>query len=79
MVPSDDRWKEIHRILWKGAIMRNHIKSVELCERCVYGFDRYCIERGCDECERLVDGKCKCDGIRENTPCPYFEEDENDG
>lgn len=59
-------------------MVSNHIKSAELCERCVYGFDRYCIERGCDECERLVDGKCKCDGIRENTPCPYFEEVKDD-
>ena len=37
--------------------MSVHIKTADLCERCVYGFDRYCIERGCDECERLVDGK----------------------
>ena len=56
--------------------MSNHIKSAELCERCVYGFDRYCTEHGCNGCERSVDGKCKCIGIRENTPCPYFEEDE---
>ena len=60
-------------------MVSNHIKSAELCERCVYGFDRYCIERGCNGCEMSVDGKCKCIGIRENTPCPYFEEEDDNG
>lgn len=59
--------------------MSVNIKTADLCERCVYGFDRYCTEHGCNGCARSVDGKCKCIDIRENTTCPYFEEEDDNG
>lgn len=63
--------------------MSGHIKTVDLCERCYYAFDRYCFTKhgldGCVVCDRNEDGKCKCLAILDNTPCPDFmEAEEND-
>ncbi len=58
--------------------MSDRIKSADLCERCAYSFERFCRAQGrrggCPKCE-MMDGKtCKCLTVDFNTPCPYFEE-----
>lgn len=64
--------------------MSNHIKSEELCARCVYHHYRHCIWKmrgNCAGCEMDATGKlgnCKCLTIEPNTPCPYFVEAEDD-
>lgn len=64
--------------------MENHIKSKDLCDRCVFGFVRHCISGevpSCKDCAMNYDtrkpGGCKCITIKVNTPCPYFVEAEN--
>lgn len=56
----------------------NPIKTADLCERCVYSADRTCDTHfDCHECPCLTaDGRCRCLGIKGNTPCPYFEDAE---
>ena len=60
--------------------MCNNIKSLDLCRRCTYGI---CPVEECGECENRteLEGRdfCKCDTVRENTPCQYFVEDEDLG
>ena len=65
--------------------MSDHIKSEDLCARCVYSFYRHCIEEmqgncvGCVMDDTGKPGGCKCLAIKPNTPCPYFDEEkEND-
>ncbi len=50
-----------------------HIRSDELCERCLYGDCGVKCTRG-DDCPLNGDRRCRCDGILPGTPCPYFEE-----
>lgn len=63
--------------------MENHIMSEDLCNRCIYDFDRHCSEKmqgSCDGCVMDATGTtvgCKCLTINTNTPCPYFVEAEN--
>ena len=60
--------------------MSVHIKSAELCDRCVYTFYRHCSDEILGDCVRCVmydtgkPGGCKCLTIKPNTPCPYFEQ-----
>lgn len=62
-----------------------HIKSKDLCNRCSYAFDRHCSEEMQGNCFSCVmyntgePGGCKCLAINPNTPCPYFEEEKDDG
>lgn len=62
--------------------MSDHIKSKELCDRCRFEYFRNCSEKnGCGDCEMDATGKpggCKCFTVDWNTPCPYFEEAEDD-
>lgn len=56
--------------------MSDHIKSQDLCERCVFSFNRICDSVDCRFCKMLgSSGVCKCCTIQEYTPCPYFVED----
>ena len=63
--------------------MENHIKSEDLCGRCIYSFDRHCREKMKGSCVGCVmngerkPGGCKCLAIEDNRPCPYFVEAEN--
>ena len=63
--------------------MENHIKSKDLCGRCIYSFDRHCREKMQGSCVGCVmdgtrkPGGCKCLSVKVNTPCPYFVEAEN--
>ena len=63
--------------------MENHIKSEDLCGRCMYSFGRHCSEKIRGSCVGCVmDGTrepvgCKCLSSRVNTPCPYFVEAKN--
>lgn len=56
----------------------NHIKSPDLCERCKIKAD--CISNySCYECSVHDDKEgCICRTIEDGTPCPYFEEAEDD-
>lgn len=64
--------------------MENHIKSNDLCKRCIYAFDRHCIEKmkgSCVGCVMDVTRDplgCKCLNIKVNTPCQYFVEEKDD-
>ena len=64
--------------------MSVHIKSADLCARCVYNYYRHCrdkMENFCAGCVMDATGKpggCKCLAIKPNTPCPYFEEEKDD-
>lgn len=53
------------------------IKNEDLCAGCVFDPIR-CNSADCMECPQIeFEGdtlRCKCDMIRDNTPCPYFEE-----
>ena len=51
-----------------------HIRSEELCERCIYGqCGQVCLDAR-QYCG-LDDGmSCKCDEVEYGTPCPYFKE-----
>lgn len=57
------------------------IKSKDLCADCVYDPIR-CDSEHCMDCPQIeFEGDmclCKCDTIRDNTPCPYFEERRED-
>lgn len=57
--------------------MINHIKTADLCERCVYGLMCY-VYFDCRGCPCVEDGWCRCIMIKNNTPCPYFEEVKDD-
>lgn len=56
----------------------SHIKSEELCARCVYM--RNCRKEFPEPCLLCAmfcysdTGFCKCLSIKKNTPCPYFKE-----
>ena len=58
-----------------------HIKTEDLCERCIFSFELHCSAKmhgnctGCVMDETGRPGGCKCLTVRRNTPCPYFEED----
>ena len=63
--------------------MSDPIKSADLCERCFYSFERFCLPQekmygGCPSCKMDNGDICKCLTIKENTPCPYFEEARED-
>lgn len=56
-----------------------HIKSADLCERCVYSY-KFC-PHNCSNCRQLMYAsadlshiRCRCDTIQFGTPCPYFDE-----
>ncbi len=53
-------------------------KSVELCERCYYGYyNTGCSHAAnCGECEQHKDGdcECRCNVIENDEPCPWFKE-----
>lgn len=55
----------------------NPIKTRDLCERCKYGCFigtiRACMNH-C-QCKMYSVFGCKCNYIKDNTPCPYFKED----
>lgn len=55
------------------------IKTPDLCERCVYSVEHCKALEVCNACPMCSaeTGRCKCLTIKHNTPCPYFEEDEN--
>ena len=61
--------------------MSDHIKSADLCNRCIYSFYRQWSEEMQGNCVGGVmddtgkPGGCRCLTISHNTPCPYFEED----
>lgn len=62
--------------------MRNLVKSKDLCEKCKFTHRPHCKAMNggrCDDCENLnEENVCLCTTIRRNTPCPYFDEmDEN--
>lgn len=63
--------------------MENNIKSADLCNRCIYSFYRHCSEKmkgncvGCIMDDTGKPGGCKCLAINPNTPCPYFEEEDD--
>ena len=58
--------------------MENHIKSEDLCNRCIYDFDRHCEDIPCECCEMWMHEEfCACLLIKDNTPCPYFVDAEN--
>lgn len=61
--------------------MSNYIKTFDLCERCKYDFYIWCRVRGvdCGSCPQNTPGHCLCSTVKENTPCPYFEEREKEG
>ena len=55
-----------------------HIKSKDLCERCVYS-DEFCEALECKFCAQRMYASnqrhgCRCDTIQAGTPCPYFED-----
>ena len=56
-----------------------HIKSKDLCERCVYS-DEFCEPyKDCKFCAQRMYASnqrhgCRCDTIQAGTPCPYFED-----
>lgn len=61
--------------------MSDHIKSNDLCERCVFDFDRHCLGSICSSCEMFMKnlGVCGCGQIEDNTPCTYFKEAKDNG
>ncbi len=64
--------------------MSDPIKNEDLCDRCRFGeYSEVCRSgTGCAECPQAVlNGLdlCRCNSIEANTPCPYFEEDEDYG
>lgn len=52
------------------------IKTVELCEKCVFGIQNDCIKTNCSQCalseEYDVLGCCPCNRINLGEKCPYF-------
>ena len=55
----------------------NVIKSRDLCEQCKFTHAPDCrrlIGQVCTGCENADDGKCRCNSINHNTPCPHFKE-----
>lgn len=58
-----------------------HIKSADLCERCVYS-DEFCEPYiDCQFCGQRMYASdaqygCCCDTVKTGTPCPYFREAE---
>lgn len=61
--------------------MSNPIKSADLCERCFYSLTR-CLSSSIactTACGMYDGGRCKCLDIKPNTPCPYFEEEDDNG
>lgn len=54
-----------------------HIKSPDLCERCKIKVDCLTRNQECEECS-LFDDRCICLEIEDGTPCPYFEEDDEE-
>lgn len=62
--------------------MSNPIKTRDLCERCKHSgcrdhTDACSHGERSDGCPAFSVFGCRCDSIRENTPCPYYEEGEN--
>ena len=59
--------------------MENHIKSVDLCARCTHSSNckKYDYCHGCTM--KLAYVECYCMMIKMNTPCPYFEEEDDNG
>ena len=59
--------------------MSVHIKTADLCERCAYNRVWCNVSSGisCAICEMHDGDRCKCLTIKENTPCPYFEEEKD--
>lgn len=53
--------------------MSDHIKSADLCARCAFDIENC---KDCIECTMYNHGigNCKCADVKQNTPCPYFEE-----
>ena len=62
----------------------NPIKTYDLCDRCKYGGryggDCYKCRVGYvnKSCSLLSVFGCRCLWIKQNTPCPYFEEEKDD-
>lgn len=53
----------------------NHIKSKDLCDRCIYDYYKTCCGRNlCTGCDMAIDDGCKCVEVKDHTPCPYFKE-----
>lgn len=61
----------------RGTII-NHIKSRDLCERCIYSLSNCKLRKAkylnCDTCKMKLPETCRCTTIDINTPCPYFKE-----
>lgn len=58
-------------------IMKNNIKTDDLCDRCEYGRCKVKTSKHfqCGAlCPLYSAFGCKCERIRRNTPCPYFRE-----
>lgn len=53
-------------------------KTIDLYQRCKYFYGRKCEAKSCMECPMVVPKvgyvECKCYEIEFNTPCPHFEE-----
>lgn len=65
--------------------MSNHIKSADLCDRCKYSkckrTNAVCWSSRKSECCPMfhVLFGCRCYTVADNTPCPYFSEDDDSG
>ena len=58
--------------------IRQIVKSPETCERCRYS-DELCDVRSCSSCPQHIAAPtvwylCRCDTVKEGTPCKYFKE-----
>ena len=55
-------------------------KSFGLCKKCKYlSSNSGCKGKACDDCELKGETRCKCLGIRNGEPCPYFERETEGG
>lgn len=57
----------------------NQIKSTGLCERCRYSDELCEAPRSCTGCKQHINAPtilylCRCDTVKEGTPCKYFKE-----
>lgn len=57
----------------------NQIKSPALCERCRYSDELCEAPRSCSSCPQHIAAPtvwylCRCDTVKEGTPCKYFKE-----
>lgn len=53
-------------------MLNKQCKTPELCQRCKYGFDNWCVSQKCDKCENARGKQCRCLDIQHGEHCEYY-------